>query len=249
MTSILLANASAKVQISPLLGGAILTYDAKINDLFVPILRDGSAAKSVRETSCFPLVPYSNRIRDGQFEWRDSIIKLPLNHLPEKHSIHGHGWQAPWQVLNQTETSLNLEYHHQADAWPFSYSAQQLFTLENNSLSLELCVTNHSNKPMPAGLGFHPYFSVTDKAFLSSSVDAMWAVDTEKMPTELVEPARAINDREGLLIKGSNLDNVFTGYAGNSTLYWPEWQAKANICSSNNCQFVVLFSPVDKHHV
>jgi aldose 1-epimerase len=100
---------------------------------------------------------------------------------------------------------------------------------------------------MPAGLGLHPYFSLTDRAFVTCSVNKMWAVDEENMPTELVDSAKDLDDSKGLLVKGSHLDNVFTGYAGHTTLYWPEWRAKARISSSKTCQFVVLFSPKDKN--
>ncbi|MFT5813006.1 MAG: aldose 1-epimerase [Psychroserpens sp.] len=243
MTSLFLTTAVARVEISPLLGGAILAYDAKLHSQFVPILRNANKAKSVLETSCFPLVPYSNRIKHGHFNWQEKSITLPLNNLPEKHSIHGHGWQLPWTVTQQTDNSLTIEYHHQTAQWPFSYSAQQTFTLDNNSLEIELVLLNTSNTEMPSGLGLHPYFSLTNKSYLKCSVDKMWAVDDENIPTELIDIPNNINTPTGMLIKGSNLDNVFTHFSGNATVYWPEWQAKASITTSTNCKFIVLYSP------
>ena len=246
MLSIHLTNSIAKIEISPSLGGAILAYDAKINGQFFPILRNCSNAESVLESSCFPLIPYSNRIKHGQFNWQKKQINLPLNHLPEKHSIHGHGWQIAWEIAHQTDTSLTLQYHYQTAEWPFSYSAQQVFTLEGSALNIELSVTNTSSNLMPAGLGLHPYFSLTENTSIKCVVDKMWAVDDECLPTRLVNSALALADSKGLSLSGSNLDNVFTGFAGVATITWPEWRAKANVTTSSNCEFMVIYSPDDE---
>jgi aldose 1-epimerase len=243
MKSIHLSNSIAKIEIAPSLGGAILAYEAKIKGEFLPILRQANQAKTVLESSCFPLVPYSNRIKHGQFTYLEKKITLPLNHFPEKHSIHGHGWQLPWEIIDKTETSLTLQYHYQTAEWPYSYSATQVFILEHNTLNITLSIINTANNNMPAGLGLHPYFSLTKDTLIQCSVDKMWAVDDESMPTSLVSPPKNIKSAEGLLIAGSKLDNVFTGFAGEATITWPEWQAKANITTSSNCQFIVIYSP------
>ena len=248
MKSVFLTNSITKIEISPSLGGAILAYDAKINGQFLSILRKANNAETVLETSCFPLVPYSNRIRQGQFIAEGKKVTLPLNHLPEKHSIHGHGWQLPWGIIDQTDNSLTLQYRYQAAEWPYSYNAQQVFTLEDNALTITLSIVNTSNKPMPTGLGLHPYFSLTQETFIQCSVDKMWAVDDECMPTTLVSAPEEINTAEGLLVVGSNLDNVFTGFTGEATITWPEWRAKANITTSSNFNFMVIYSPEGQNY-
>ena len=248
MKSVFLTNSIAKIEISPSLGGAVLAYDVKINGRFLPVFRKANKAETVLETSCFPLVPYSNRIRGGQFVAQEKKITLPLNHLPEKHSIHGHGWQLPWDIIDQTDHSLTLQYHYQAAEWPNSYSAKQIFTLEDNALTISLSVVNTSNKPMPAGLGLHPYFSLTQETFIQCSVDKMWAIDNECMPTTLVSAPENIKSSEGLSIAGSDLDNVFTDFTGEATITWPEWRAKADITTSSNCKFVVIYSPKEENY-
>lgn len=243
MTSIFLTNNLANVEIAPELGGAILSYNVKLNNQFIAILRNANKAKSVHEACCFPLVPYSNRIRHGKFSWQNNTSTLPLNHPPEKHSLHGHGWQLPWSVLEQTKNSVTLQYHFNASDWPFSYTAQQIYTLEGAALKISLSLINTSNKVMPAGLGLHPYFSLTDKTTIKCLAKQMWAVDDECMPTTLVDAPEALTCGGELLITGSRLDNAFTGFSGEATITWPEWQAQANISTSSNCQFMVIYSP------
>jgi len=248
MTTIFLNSDIARIEISPELGGAILAYDAKLHNKFVPILRKSTNVRSVLGSSCFPLVPYSNRIKHGLLNWQEKSSQLPLNHLPEKHSIHGHGWQLPWKVIHQTDTSVTLEYNYQKAEWPFSYNARQVFTLKGSALRTELSLVNNSTSQMPAGLGLHPYFSLTKATSLKCSVKSMWAVDNESMPTTLGDAPTALASSEGLLITNSNLDNVFTGFSGAATVAWPEWKAKADITTSSNCNFIVVYSPKDQNY-
>ena len=57
----------------------------------------GAARRQFDRAAAFPLVPYSNRIRAGRFSFRGRAVVEPLNRPPERHAIHGHGWQARWQ--------------------------------------------------------------------------------------------------------------------------------------------------------
>ena len=63
-------------------------------------LRPGAAAGNSTRAAAFPLVPYSNRIREGRFSFRDRAVVVPLNRPPERHAIHGHGWQAGWRPID-----------------------------------------------------------------------------------------------------------------------------------------------------
>ena len=81
------------------------------------------------EAAAFPLVPYSNRIRAGRFSFQGRDVVLPLNRPPERHSIHGLGWQTAWRPLDVREHEATLEFRHAAGAWPWAFSATQHFVL------------------------------------------------------------------------------------------------------------------------
>ena len=102
-------------------------------------------ANHVSQVSSFPLVPYSNRIKQGKFTWQDKTIELVLNFPPETGTIHGHGWQAPWQVDRVAEHELVLSYYHDKDDWPFCYRAIQTFTLSEQGLTVSMSVENLSD--------------------------------------------------------------------------------------------------------
>lgn len=243
MSCITLQNEVAKLIIDPNMGGCILHYSAMINGTLRDVFRNADDANSIHDSASFALVPFSNRIKNGQFDWQDKQIKLPLNHLPEKHVIHGHGWQTSWQVISNSGSEVRIEYKHKADAWPFSYLARQSFKLIDTTLKMSMTLTNLSAEKMPAGLGFHPFFTRTKKCTLHTNISQMWAVDNECMPTHITNAPEAFKDKQGHIINDTVLDNVFINFPYQASIYWPEWQAKADITTSNNCDFLVVYSP------
>ena len=69
-----------------------------------------------------------------------------------------------------TNDSAVLSFDHPADTWPWHYIATQTLTLRADSLDLALSVENRDSTPMPAGLGWHPYFHKGQGAQLKARV-------------------------------------------------------------------------------
>jgi aldose 1-epimerase len=139
--------------------------------------RDGYLA------AAFPLVPFSNRIRGGRFRFDGRDVALSLNRPPERHAIHGQGWQAAWTPREVSTTTALLEFRHVPGAWPWAYRATQRFVLSSTDLTVELALENESDAPMPAGLGWHPYFLRTPRTTLTASVERIWLTDAEMLPS------------------------------------------------------------------
>jgi hypothetical protein len=82
-------------------------------------------------TASFPLVPYSNRIGNGKFEWDGKQIGLARNFSPEPHSIHGVGFELPWTVRSRADDRIVLELDYRPGAaWPWPFEAQQIIAPE-----------------------------------------------------------------------------------------------------------------------
>src|SRR5206468_10500493 len=86
------------------------------------------------------------------------------------------------------EREATLEFEHAAGAWPWAFRAMQHFALSPTGLSVALTLRNQSDTPMPAGLGWHPYFPRTPRTTIVADVQAMWLTDDEVMPTTLAPP-------------------------------------------------------------
>lgn len=237
----------AELGIAPGIGGSIAHYrwvDANgVLDWMRPASPAALATRLADRLAGFPLVPFSNRIRAGRFEFGGRVVELPLNQLPERHAQHGHGWQAAWEVVERGKDRLTIAYEHAADAWPFPYRARQDFTLAEDELRVALSVDNLGRETMPVGLGLHPYFPRTAGCRLSASVDAMWATDDEVMPTALTRADPRLGSGDGLPLDEVALDNVFTGWHRQATILWPERPARLSIDADAALRFLVVYSP------
>jgi aldose 1-epimerase len=235
----------AELEVAPDKGGCITAFRWRNGDTVLDWLRPAPACRdlSPTESACFPLVPYSNRIRGGRFRFRGRDFRLTPNFPPSPHSIHGHGWQVPWAVAEAGEEELLLRYEHAAPDWPSSYRAEQRFALRDEALHVELAVTNLGRDPLPAGLGLHPYFPRSPLCRLSARVGRMWATDGEVMPTALSDPLPGGDPNQGLRPDDIPLDNCFTGFGGQATIHWPERRAEMVIDVDPALNFLVVFTP------
>jgi aldose 1-epimerase len=198
-------------EVEPSLGGCI----AGLWHGGTPVLRSTrSPLSTARQSGCYPLVPYSNRIGHARLEWRGTLYPLVRNNGDEPHAIHGVGWQRPWQVLDSDERFALLSYEHRPDAsWPFAFDSSQSFRLAPGSLELTLSVTNQSGGPAPAGLGWHPFFMKRGDAHLSFRASDRWEMGEDKLPTGRLPSSGIEADCAAL-----DVDHCFEGWSGPAAL-------------------------------
>ena len=153
-----LTNGPLVFDLTPEFGGSVRAFTASGINILRPSGAMTSERWDTRESAAFPMLPFIGRITNGRFTVGDKSVQLPANMAPEPHAIHGFGWQRAWTVLNATTSQAILEHtYHEAD-WPWPYRAQQIFKLTKHGLTVTLSVQNQGETPMPAGLGWHPYF-------------------------------------------------------------------------------------------
>lgn len=167
-------------------------------------------------SGCFPLLPYANRIADGRFVFAGEQYRLPPNFGDHPHSLHGLGWQRRWDVETHRDDEALLAHRHHGDCnWPWPYRATQHIRLFPDRIVLTLMLTNNGTIPMPAGLGFHPYFPLDDATRLSFEAEAVWLADDTLLPVSRA-PADALGDWSDLrVVQGTTLlDNCYAGWSG-----------------------------------
>ena len=237
--------------VSPETGGSITRYgsdhDGGTIEWLRPALPDAADVGSAGDTSCFPMVPFSNRIREARFHFRGRLIQLPQNFSPEPHAIHGHGWREAWKVIDGGEHSATIEYRHAAAAWPWAYRARQAFALTPDRLTVRMSVTNESPDPMPVGFGLHPYFVRTPAVRVRAAVQSMWSADANAIPSRLVLPPESLLlDGEGLSPDATPLDNNFIGFGGQAIIAWPEWKARLWMTADTVFSCLVVYTPAGR---
>jgi aldose 1-epimerase len=247
MSPITLRAGAAGLVLTPAIGGSIARYWRETATTPIEWLRpaatDAVSRRDVYGMAAFPLVPYSNRIREGRFAFRGREVRLPLNCPPLPHSIHGHGWQAGWHPVAVDAAQAELEYRHPADTWPWAYRARQRFTLSAARLTVDLILTNEGEATMPAGLGWHPYFGRTPRATLGAEVTGLWLTDREVMPTALAAPPPGSDPARGIHPDAVVLDHCFTGWSRRVVVEWPEREARLAMTAESPLDFLVLYTP------
>ena len=239
---------AAHLAVAPAAGGSITRYASERAGTRVEWMRpapaDAIAARAAGGMSSFPMVPFSNRIRNAAFRFRGRAVRLAQNFRPEPHAIHGHGWRAPWTVTSRSDASLTMEYRHPAAAWPWPYTAQQTFDLTGELLRIRFAVTNEAAEPMPVGFGLHPYFVRTPQTRVRAAVGRMWQADAELMPERLVPPPpQLLPGGAGLVPDDTPLDNNFIGFGGRAVIEWPEWNARLRIDADPVYACLVVYTP------
>jgi aldose 1-epimerase len=217
---IALGHAGWSLTLLPELGGAIGSLRHAGHDVLRPTPAD---ARGPLETACFPLVPYANRIAGGRFVFDGQDYHLPRNADGQAHPLHGVGWQRAWEVAAVDARSVTLRHEHPGDGdWPWAYAAEQEFRLAQDGLHLSLSVTNRDSRPMPAGLGFHPYFPATADTRLGFEAQSVWLADAEMLPTAPAAAAHFADWSAGDGVRRTSLiDNAYAGWSGEARIASP----------------------------
>lgn len=247
MDPIILRSGPLGVVFAPEVGGAIARYWSEGRGPAMELLRPAPDAALERRDpwamSCFPLVPWSNRIREGRFAFGSVTVSLPPNRPQDRHTIHGHGFQAGWAVVHVEPTLAVLEYRHPPDAWPWAYRVVQRAALTPTALELGLQVTNESDQAMPAGVGWHPYFPRTPETTLTATVEGLWLTDAEVLPVACVVPPSDRDPGRGLAVDRVALDNAFVGWNGRALVAWPERRARLRLETGGPLGTLVVYTP------
>lgn len=168
---------------------------------------------------CFPLAPWTGRLRKGRFQFDGASYQMPLNMGPD--AIHGTTYNRVWRQLGDDPIFETQLVPH----WPFPGRVVQKFELADNSLTLTLEV--HCEKqPFPAACGWHPWFqrrlSRGGEAQLDFKPGMMYHRDEDHITDGPLE-----NPRPG------PWDDCFKDTAQPITLTWPK-ALKLSMTSDTN---------------
>jgi aldose 1-epimerase len=197
--------------VQPELGAAVTTLAHRGN----AVLQNRSQnVVTALDAACFALVPFANRIAEGQLEhagrqW--SISRAPAAH---PHALHGVGWLAQWQVTEWMTDQLALEHVHDGGpAWPWPYVARQHIKIDSVGVSFVLGIVNRAEETVPVGLGFHPAFPVAADTRLQATVGKVWLVDGHLLPTVRAAADHFSDWQSGAIIRRESLvDNCHEGW-------------------------------------
>jgi aldose 1-epimerase len=217
-----LRRGAFELDLCPSAGGAIAGFRHHGRDLLRPAGATLLSSGNARSASCFPLVPFSNRLADARFRFRGKTYRLAKNFPPEPHAIHGQGWENPWDVAAASGHRAELTFRHAVPDTPLDYQASQVFEIGDDGLSVTIAVTDAGDGPMPTGIGLHAYFVRTEGATLRARLDHVWLADARNIPKERVRLPKEWDLAKAPRIATLEMDNCFDGWDGGAEIHWPE---------------------------
>lgn len=191
-------------------GATIREYSVGGRDVFTPFAETELAPASHGAV----LLPWPNRLRDGQYTFDGVELQLPLTEVPRSTAIHGLVCWERWDVVEQSASAVTLELHLvPTPGYPFDLLARVSYALSDAGLRVTTRTTNVGGTDAPYGVGFHPWLSPGDASVdeCTLRLDASTRVTTDErlLPTG-TEPATGDFDlREPRLLAGIDLDDAY----------------------------------------
>lgn len=239
MSVIQLARGELELVVDAARGGSIMAFRDQGFDLMRPW--DGRT-EDPRFFASFPLVPYSGRIDHARFDFDGRPYALAPNFPPEPNAIHGDGWTSPWQVIERDASTALIELVHGGDV-PLRYRALQRFTLRADALTVIMSVTNQGPRPMPFGLGHHPYFDKRPGTLLSAEVTGVWLPDAGNVPQTLAPVPIEWGFRLRRSVEELTMDANFQGWSGLARIDWPNEGHALEITADPLYRHLVVYVP------
>jgi len=185
MSPLILRSGPSSAEIYPDMGGRLGQLDLGTG----PLLRGPAVDLGWVHWGCYPLLPWSNRLPGGHLAFGTIDEHLPVN-WPDGTAIHGLAASCPWAVVERSEHSAKLEVR--VSGGPYHVLGTQCFELGPRELQLRLAVTNEGDRPVPVGLGIHPWFV---GGRIRVPADKRWP--GEPMPSGYPEPVEGPYDLRG----------------------------------------------------
>lgn len=154
------------------LGANVYRYRTALGD----VLAEPADMATLRErptrwgSAC--LFPFPGRIQGGQFSFAGRSIQLPVD-VRDGNAIHGVVRKRAWRAIRlgaadgdgafaQARIST-AEAAIPTAEWPWPFELTLTVSLRGGALRMHTEARNTGVEPMPIGLGFHPYFPITNR--------------------------------------------------------------------------------------
>ena len=164
MKRVEITNDDLRAEFQPEWGGlfSALKFNHPENGWVDAFVTEDQKPASVKKTpyfGCFLMVPFANRMAEGLLKTADAAYEFPIVLEAENLAIHGTGWDKPWEITEQSATSLTMMHRWSSSDQQYQFQVYFQARLENAAIHLDLTLKNLSDQPLPLGLGFHPWFS------------------------------------------------------------------------------------------
>ncbi len=251
---ITLSLESIELRLLPYLGGSISGLKIRnAHDQWAPVFRTfDPESSSVSDTGSFPMAPWTNRIKDARFSFLENTHQLQSN-SNDQSAIHGVVRSFPWRLTDRSPISARMVFNSKEQPidqinYPFAFGAIQRFEISPNSITIDLSITNLDSRPIPIGVGHHPYihrhlFSNQDQLSAKLHVDGRYPAEGCIPTGDPIDDEICARFRDGHPIGNPGLDDVFSGFQSHAQLIWDQSEIIMDMSCSSNMNHLVVYTP------
>ncbi|WP_018682598.1 aldose 1-epimerase family protein [Actinokineospora enzanensis] len=179
----------------------------------VPYLESFPAGEPAPMGSGAVLVPWPNRVAGAQWTHEGETLHLAVTEPARGNASHGLVRKEVWEVVEHAEAAVTLAVTIDGrPGWPFPFRATMTYALDSTGLTVTHGVQNLGDRPMPFGVGAHPYPRPggldVDDCVLTLAATTHLPLDPKLMvPTGPATPM----PRFSQLVRDVTLDDAFGG--------------------------------------
>ena len=202
-------------------GAALRVYRVDGRDVIVPFAADEIAGAFHGAV----LVPWPNRLRDGQYTFDGTDYQVPVTEPARSTALHGLAVWERWSAVDRAPHRVTMQLDLvPTPGYPFPLRSTITYELTADGLVVELATRNLGLRDAPYGAGFHPWLSsgegTLDAAVLSLDADSWVPTDDRLLPTGRVPVPAALDFRAGRLLGDLTLDDAFVDATFSDGLSW-----------------------------
>lgn len=236
-------------------GGAIVSFTAGEFAVLRPVADFRLEAEHGHAVGAYPLIPYANRVAQARFSFGGEDFRLGLNFAGHPHSLHGNAWMQGWAVAaaSARRVHIALDYVAPADGasgdggavtqWPFSYRAEQVFSLDAGGLTVAMSIRNLDGRAFPAGIGLHPYVARDAGTLLRFYARDVWRNGSDDLPADEQPVAGHWDFAQGRTIGDGRIDECYAGWDGRAQVVWPSRALRLTLTAAPPLGHLQLYTP------
>ncbi len=251
-----LQNKHWQVGILPQIGASIAYGRVRYRGIWLDVMRPTAESDyhNPSLSSSFLMIPWSNRIRDGKFNFNNTSHQLG-NLKADGTAMHGDVRHRQWHIDHADDTGIRLTFdstEHDDVNFPFSFQAEVEYKLQDADFMMTIALKSTDTRDFPAGFGLHPYFVRPDgdntpqvEIACDMHYELANALPTTGIPQSLpdhldFQQLRSLDEQE--------IDDVFTNRIDTqpAQIYYPEWNLKLDFHADELFKHFVFFTPENK---
>ena len=220
-----LSDGGTELAVAPECGARIVSFRVDGRDILRTASSEALLSGMTYGFAAFPLMPYSGPIFGDGFRFAGDWYPLARNVHMEPSATHGEAWIKSWRTSTRSEKSiaLTVDYCPTSVSFPFAWRGELTFSVEPGQLTVAMSLTNRDHRPMPSGLGIHPYFPKQPGTILQFDCTGVWPPDAPEAVNKGCSPLEpGLDFRAGTDVDPIVIDRCFEGWDGKATLTAPD---------------------------